>query len=242
MDVVTSKGAQNLTCVLPDNHDSGYENALYSAYFTVSDSETSGKTAGAFAIAFIRAVEKLPEVAQRFDRIVVENAISAYNALLGHEEEMADVDASLIAKFMKARTEYNVDVVENMISHLFDMASNEYSYELVKSTRAAYEALSAEEKALVKNADRLNTKIAELSSVMGKELDFNLSFGDYFKDDPTNPDGPDTPDPDPTPVNPAEPSGMSTWAIVLISFLSIAAVAGISVAVVIVMKKKRTVQ
>ncbi len=242
VDVVASKGAQNLICVLPDNHDSGYENVLYSAYFTVSDSETSGKTVGAFAIAFIRAVEKLPEVAQRFDRIVVENAISAYNALLGHEEEMADVDASLITRFTKARTEYNVDVVENMIAHLFDMASNEYSYELVKSTRAAYETLSAEEKALVKNADRLNTKIAELSSVMGKELDFNLSFGDYFKDNPTNPDGPDTPDPEPTPVNPAEPSGMSTWAIVLISFLSIAAVAGISVAVVIVMKKKRTVQ
>jgi hypothetical protein len=199
--VVTSEAAQGMTYVIPDGC-SGYDTPIYHAYFASSETN-SGVTVGKYAVAFIDAARKLPAIADRFDKSLIDAAINAYNALEGHADEMQFVEAALIERFQQARVQYNVSVAENKINHLFDMACNEYSYEAVKDARAFWLTLTEAEQALVSNKDRLNTKIEELSTVMGKELDFTLSFGEYFPEenqDTTTPEPPvDQPEQEPVP-------------------------------------------
>ncbi|MBE6633080.1 MAG: hypothetical protein E7620_01915 [Ruminococcaceae bacterium] len=185
---VGSVDAQGLTCVLPDNCE-GYDSMIYRAYFTVAE-ETSGATAGKFAIAFTDAAKKLPAVTDRFDKLLVDAAIVAYNALEGHPEELAVVDQALIDRFQKARSEYLIDVAEDKIAHLFDLDCSEYAFEAVKEAKEAFEALSKEEQALVENAPRLSAKLEELTVVMGMEPDFNRPFREHFPEEPTPEDPP----------------------------------------------------
>jgi hypothetical protein len=229
IDVVTSKKAQGLTYVIPNTCE-GYDALIYKAYFTPSE-ETSGPVKhGSFALAFIEAALKLPEVADRFDKALIDAAINAYNALEGHADELASVDVKLIEHFKKVRAEYNVSVVENKIARLFDMAKTEFSFERLKDARASYLALTADEQARVSNASLIDTKVAELAAAMGiEEIDFTKTFAENL---------PVTPPPPPPPP----PVAYNTLKIVLIVTGSVIAVAAIAVAILVFIKKKRTVQ
>jgi hypothetical protein len=229
IDYVGSADAQNLTYIIPENSE-GYDTLIYKAYFNESE-ENSGAAVGKYALAFINAVKKLPEVVDRFNKALVDAAINAFNALEGREQELADIDPALITRFEKARTEYNVSVVENLIAHLFDMDKSEYSFELVKNARASFMALTEDEKALVSNAATLTAKVEELASVMGVELDFDRSFADHFPE----PGGENT---EPNP--PVEGNGMIVTIIIIAAAILVVAAATVVVTTVII-KKKRTV-
>ena len=177
VDVIGSKKASDITYVIPVN-SSGYDSRLYSAYFNPSETEDSGTVTGPKVIAFVEAVEKLPTEITRFDSTLVRAAIKAYNALTS--ADMAEIDEAYITKFIEARRAYNASVVENQINHVFDMYNSEYAYNTLKAAIESYEALTAEEKALVSNASVLETKKAELAAKMGKEIDFTLAYEDYF--------------------------------------------------------------
>ena len=227
IDTVGRKSSENLVAILPDNCD-GYDSLIYNAYFTTSE-ETSGVTAGQYAIAFTEAVSKLPANVDRFDRIVVEAAITAYNALMRHTDEKAFVDESVFNTFEAARKAYNVDVVEDKIAHLFDMDKLEYCFNNVKDAKNAYDKLSTEEKALVTNASVLDEKIAALNALYGKEIDFNLSYAENLgvQDD--------------APVDNNEPDGIKAWVIVLIVVGSVLVLGGAAVVTVILIKRKKAV-
>ena len=185
---------------------------------------------GADVIAFIEAVKKLPEVADRFDATLIENAITAYNKINGKADDMAYVDAALVEKFNNACSEYNVSVVENKLAHLFDMDMTKYCFELIKDAKASYDALTDAEKANVKNASVLETKLADLKTVWGKDVDFSKTYEENLPtEDPVDP----TPDPDP------KPDGLKTWVIVLIIVGSVLVAGGAAVAVVLVIRKKK---
>ena len=228
--IVASKEATGLTYVLPTNN-SGYDSIIYKAFFTPSETENSGMAMGPYAIAFIDAVKRLPEVVDRFDKALIDAAINAYNALDGKTDEMAYVDDAFVAKFNQARSEYNISVTEDKIAHLFDMDNSKYSFDIVKDARASYLALTEAERALVKNASVLDVKIADLAAAMGKTPDFSLSYEDHF---PKEPDAP-TEEPQPN-------GGLKAWQIVLIvcaSVVGAALVAGGAVFTVIFLKKKK---
>ena len=224
IDIVTSEAASGLTYVIPVNSD-GYDSLLYKAYFNPSETENSGTVMGPKAIAFIEAVKKLPEVADRFDAALIEAAINAYNALMADNVEKETVDASFITKFKKARSEYNVSVVENKINHLFDMYNNKYSFDILKDARASYLALSEEERALVSNAAVIEAKIQQLAAAMGKTPDFSLTYEAHF------PEEEPTPDPVPETEN-------DSWKVIVIVCASVAGVAIIGVGVFFFLKKK----
>jgi hypothetical protein len=232
--VVTSKDAVGLTYVIPAN-SKGYDSALYQAYFLASEEENAGTVMGPFAIAFINAVNKLPEKVDRFAVAVIEEAIGAYNALENKAEELKFVDESYITKYLAACSDYNVSVVENKINHLFDMYNSAHSFNAVKDAREAFLALSAEEQARITNGAVLDQKIADLKTAMGKELDFSLTYEDHFKAD----DGDDPVDP-PVINPPAEgPDLIVIICIVAGGVLLVAA--GVVVALVLLKKKKSTV-
>lgn len=237
---VGSQKASNLTYVIPENCEN-YDSLLYRAYFKASD-ETAGVTTGRFAKAFIEAVNALPEVATRFDKALVDAAINAYNALESHEDELAVVDTALIERFEAARTEYNVDNAQNKINHLFDLAKNEYSFNAVKEANDAFSVLTAEEKALVPNADKLTAKIEELNTVMGKTVDLSKTYAENFPE-PVNPP---IVDPGKDPTNPTVPTtGTGTGGnngsnnTVLIVVIAVVAVAAVAAVVFVVLKKKK---
>ena len=117
--VIGSAEASGLVAIVPENCE-GYDAFLYKAFFTVSTETNSGPTTGKYAIAFIEAVNKLPLEVDRFDKLAVENATRAYNALKKYTAELADVDTALIERYNAALTAYRVDVAENAIDHLFD--------------------------------------------------------------------------------------------------------------------------
>ena len=218
----------DLTYVIPENSE-GYDSALYQAYFAPSE-ENTGVTTGRYALAFINAAKKLPEVADRFDKAVIEAAINAYNALVNRKDELAQVDAALIEHFQKVRSEYNVSVVENLINHLFDMDKSEYSFEKVKAARAALQALTADEQARVSNAATLSTKVEELAAAMGVEVDFTKTFAQHYPDEPTV-TPPDEQEPD------TDDNG-STVVIVIVC-VSVVVLAAVAVVVVWLLKKKK---
>ncbi len=229
-DVAKSEGT--LTYVIPQN-SKGYDTIIYTTYFKPSETEDSGVVMGPYAIAFVEAVAKLPETADRFDKAVVEAAINAYNALNNRADEKAFVAQSLIDKFQKARSEYNVDVVTNLINHLFSMDNCKHSFDTLKAARAAYLALTDAERAAVTNASVIDAKIAELTASMGREIDFNLTYEEHF---------PETEQPPVEEPNGGEepvPPKTDVWVIVLIVSLSVLAAAAIAVGVVLFIKKKK---
>ena len=197
VDIVTGAKAMNLTYVVPEN-SSGYDSAIYKAYFGVSE-ENSGVVMGPYAIAFIDAVNKIPEKVDRFNIAEIEAAILAYNALVGKEEEKY-VDSSLVEKFNVARSAYNVSVAENKLNHLFDMDNSKYSFDLVKDARETVLALSEDELAALSNAAVLDTKISELAAAMGKQPDFSITYEEHFpKAEEEQPPVGDDPTEDPEP-------------------------------------------
>ena len=228
IDALTTKATVGLTYVIPKN-SSGYDSRIYKAYFTPVENEDSGIVAGPYALNFIDAVKKLPDVVDRFDEALINAAINAYNALEG-KDDMQFVDPSYVEKFNEARSQYNVSVAENKINHLFDMDNSKYSYDIVKDARATYLALTDEERALVSNSAVLDTKIAELASAMGKTLDFSLSYEDYF---PAPVEPPVDNDP------PADDNGGKWWIAVVIGASVLAAAA--AVGVFVFLKKKKAV-
>ena len=232
VDIISSKAVSELTYVIPKNSD-GYDSRLYTAYFTAVDGEDSGEVMGDSAIAFIEAVKKLPEVVTRFDEALISAAINAYNTIDG-SPEMDSVDESYFTRFATARSQYNVSVAENKIDHLFDMANGKYFYDLVKDARATYLALSDAERDSVKNSSHLDAKIAELATEMGKTLDFNLEYEDYFP----------VTDEEPPAVDPGDGNkddGSGVWLIIIIVAASVLVLgAGAVVAVLFIRKKKGT--
>jgi hypothetical protein len=218
----------DLTYVIPENSE-GYDSALYQAYFAPSE-ENTGITTGRYALAFINAAKKLPEVADRFDKALIEAAINAYNALVTRKDELAQVDTALVEHFMKVRSEYNVSVVENLINHLFDMDKSEYSFEKVKAARAALQALTADEQARVSNAATLSTKVEELAAAMGVEVDFTKTFAQHYPDEPTV-TPPDDQEPD------TDDNGSTV--IVVIVCVSVVVLAAVAVVVLWLFKKKK---
>ena len=236
---VGSLKASDLTFVIPENCEN-YDSLLYRAYFKSSE-ETSGVTTGRFAKAFIEAVNALPEVATRFDKALVDATINAYNALESHADEMAQVDEALIERFLAARTEYNVDDAQNKINHLFDLAKNEYSFNVVKEANDAFNALTAEEKALVPNADKLTAKIEELNTVMGKTVDLSKTYAENFPAPPAPPAGgeDETKPTDPTQPTTPDGGGNDSNSTVLIVVIAVVAVAAVAAVVIVVMKKKK---
>ena len=229
VDVIGYKEADHLVAIVPDNCV-GYDTLIYDAYFTLSE-KTSGVTAGKYAHAFMDAVNKLPAEVDRFDTLLVNEAITAYNALMAHEDEKAFVDESFFTTFKNVRTAYNVDVVESKIDHLFDMDKLEYTFNKVKDAKRAYDNLSAEEKALVTNAAKLDEKIADLNELYGKTVDFNLSHSENLgveEDVPPVDDGGEEP-----------AKGLDAWVIVLIVAGSVLVLSGAAVFTVILIKRKK---
>ena len=197
---VGHKDSAGITAVYPKTGE-GYDSLIYRALFTASE-DNSGENSGKYAVAFMEAVFNLPaaDVIDRFDRLLMEAAINAYNALQGHTEELKFVGSSYIEKFNAARVVYNVDVVESLIAHLFDIDATEYSFEKVKEANAAYLALTDAEKALVTGSEKLQTKIKDLSAALGRDVDFSLSYEDHLPKEPEGPIGPDEPEPKPFPT------------------------------------------
>ena len=228
-DVIGSMGASGMTAIVPDNC-SGYDSLLYKAYFTLSET-TSGATAGKYALDFIEAVNKIPANVDRFDRLFIADAIVAYNALARHTDELAYITDEILAKYTAACTAYYVDVAEDKIDHLFDMAYNKYSFDIVKDALATYDALSDSDKALVSNSDKLAAKVSELESKFGTSLDFNKTYEDYAPvvEPPAEIDPPAEP-----PVN----NTVDAWVIILVASVAAVVVAGAAV-VFILIKKKR---
>jgi hypothetical protein len=189
---------------------------------------------GSYAIAFVNAVNKLPEVATKFDSAVVSAAIDAYNALVEREDELAFVDDALIEKFNQARSEYYVDVAEGLIAKLFGMYNNEYCFNLVKEARASYLALSEAEQALVSNGAILGEKITALTAAMGVEPDFTKTYSEHFATDEPVVDNPGE-------NNPADDNNSNnggTLTIILIVVGAVVVLAGAAVALVLVKKNK----
>jgi len=225
---IGSQGAQGMTAVLPDNCE-GYDSLLYTTYFTVATEETSGATAGKYAIAFMQAVSKLPQNIDRFDRVLMEAAINAYNALEGHADEKVFVDSSYTERFLSLRSAYNVNVVYAKIAALFDMDATKYSFELVKDANAAYLALTEDERAMVENAQVLTAKISELSAAIGRDVDFSLSYEEHFDQGVQGPGPGDE-----------TPGGLDTWVVVLIISASVVALAGATVVTTLLIRKKKS--
>jgi hypothetical protein len=185
---------------------------------------------GPAAIEFIEAVKKLPETVDRFDKLAVERAINAYNALEIKPEDMKFVSDDLIAKYTKARSEYYVSVTEDKINHLFGMYNDEYSFELLKDARASYLALTDGERAQVKNAAVIDAKIVELSTAMGRDVDFSISYSQHFPESDDNGGDDDTTD--------DKKNGSK---VVLIVVLSVLGAAGIAAGVFFFLKKKNII-
>ena len=227
---VGTNDADGLVCIIPEN-SSGYDSYLYSAYFTISEEENSGKVMGAYAIAFINAVNKLPEVATHFDSATVSAAIDAYNALVDRADELAFVDEAIVAKFNQARSEYYVDVAESKIAKLYGMYNNEYCFNIVKDARASYLALTAEEQGRVANGAMLEEKIVALTAAMGVTPDFTKNYADHFATDvPAGDSGEDST---------GDQGGMSTLVLVLIIVGAVIVLAGAGVVAFIFVKKSK---
>ena len=224
-NAVGTAGASGLVAVLPENN-SGYDTIIYKAYFTVSE-ENSGITAGKYAIAFLEAVAKLPENIDRFDKLLMDDAIIAYNALEKRADEKSFVDSSVFEKFAALRSAYNANVTYGKIRAIFELYKDEYSFNSVKAARASYLALTEEERALVSNAAILESKIEELSAVFGCEIDFDLEYADYVPEEEGNNEEP-------------KPDGNNLVTIIIIVASAVVVLALAAVGIVIFLKKKKS--
>lgn len=235
VDVICSNAASNLTYVIPDDSE-GYDSPMYKAYFKDA-TVTSGKTRGKYTIAFIEAMSKLPENVDRFATAAIEQAVTAYNLLASNPNDVADFDRELvdglIEIYKKALVAYNVDTVSHIISKLYDMDKTAYSYNALRDAFSAFDALTAEEKALVANSAVLNEKLAELKTAMGvEEIDFDKAFADYYPEESEGP-GDDNPGDD-------EPKKDWTLVIVLSSVGGALVIAAAVVVTVLLLKKKKS--
>ena len=185
-------------------------------------------------IAFVNAVNKLPEVATRFDGELVSAAIDAYNALVDRADELAWVDEALVAKFNQARSEYYVDVTEGKIAKLYGMYNNEYCFNIVKDARASYLALTAEEQGRVENGAILEEKIAALTAAMGVTPDFSKNYADHFASDVPGGDSGDG--------SSVIKGGIDTLVLILIIAGAVIVLAGAGAVVAVLLKKKKVVQ
>ena len=223
---IGSQGATGMTAIIPATSD-GYDTLAYKAYFTFSEEENSGNPAGKYALAFMEAVYRLPESVDRFDKLLVEAAINAYNALEGHAEEKPYVNNSYFEKFEKLRSQYNINVVDGKIAHLFGMYNTEYCFNQLKDVYTTYQALTEDERAGVKTPDVIDAKIAELSAAMGRPVDFSLTYAEHFADE----NGGTTPPP-------VDGEKNSSTLIVVIVAVAALVIAGIAVAAIMIGKKK----
>ncbi|MBQ8719558.1 MAG: leucine-rich repeat protein [Clostridia bacterium] len=228
---VGSKKAVKMTAVIPENCV-GYDSLLYKAYFNVTDAENSGKAAGRYAIAFMEAVYNLPENIDRFDKLLMEEAIGAYNALEVHKDEKGDVDAATLDKFTRLRSIYNVNVVDGMIARLFGMYNTEHSFNKLKEATGAYLALSDEERAMVAHPDVLDTKLTQLTAAMGVEVDFSKSYSEHFASE--------NPPSDEPPVDNNDGGGFP-WPVVAIVAACVVVAAGAVSIVFIFLKRKKAI-
>ncbi len=193
---IATNQASNMTYVIPKNNDTidekgktlnrGYNNLLYKTFFKESQEDSGFVDLAQYSIAFIDAVKALPEKVTRFDKQLISNAITAYNALQTNgQSQMSAVSDEILAKYMLSVKEYNVDCAQYAISQLFDMDNTAYSYNAVRLATQLYEQLTDEEKALVTNAQTLVEKQQQLKEAMGvDELDFSKEFSDYAVEPP----------------------------------------------------------
>jgi hypothetical protein len=228
---IGTKAAEGLVCIIPENN-SGYDNRMYNAYFTVSTEQTSGTVMGSYAISFVNAVNKLPETVTRFDEAAISAAIDAYNALEDRDDELAFIDEALIEKFQKSRSEYYVSVAEGMIERLFGMYNNEYCFNKVKEARESLLALTEAEQAQVANKADLDAKITALATAMGVELDFTKTYAEHF---PTEEPPIDPPTDDPT----VDDKNNDLLVIILIVAGAVVVLAAAGVAAFMIIKKKK---
>ena len=231
---VGSKDAQGMTYIVPEE-SKGYDTKIYMAFFEPS-TENSGKAMGPYAIAFIEAANKLPEVATRFDRKVVEAAIGAFNALQNHAEELALVDKALIEEFDRVRSQFYIDVAEDLIAHIFDINNSEYCFNLLKEAKAAFDVLTATEQAQVVNAGVLDAKLSELTAAMGKTPDFSLTYAENMPQTPDDPTEPPAGGDDEPGTGDSEPKAFPVAIVIII--VAVVVIGGAVVAVVVLKKKK----
>ncbi len=202
---IATKEASDITYVIPQNNDTtddkgkalnrGYDNLLYKAFFKESEEDSGIVDLAQYSIAFIDAVKALPETVTRFDKKLISDVVTAYNALMTNgQSQMSAVSDELVEKYLLAVKEYNVDRVEYAISQLFEMDNTAYSYNAVRVATQAYQQLTSEEQALIMNAQTLNEKQQQLKTAMGvDQLDFSKEFSDYVIQQPVDePDGNDT--------------------------------------------------
>ncbi|MBQ2686222.1 MAG: leucine-rich repeat protein [Clostridia bacterium] len=218
--------APKMTAIIPENCV-GYDALVYKAYFDVSETEKSGINSGRYAVAFTDAVHALPDSVDRFDKLLVETAINAYNALEAHSDEKVFVDASVVEKFERLRVQYNVNVVDGKIAALFGMYNTEYHFNILKDATLAYNALTDDEKALVANADVLSVKYDELCEAMGVEVNFDITYAEHFKS--VEPDDPII----------SDDEKEIPWKLIIIIAASVVVVAGIGVVLIVIIKKKK---
>jgi len=238
VDVVGTEKAQGLTAILPDNCE-GYDSLIYDAYFTPAE-ERSGITTGKFAIAFMDAVNALPDVIDRFDTLLINDAILAFNALEAHTDEIEFVDESFFTRFYKLRRDYNIDVVTDKIAHLFDIDNSEYSFNLVKDARAAFLALTDEERASISNASTLDQKISDLAAAIGKDIDFSLSYADHVPEQKEEDENP--PSPPQTSPTVSEPDDHTPIVLIISAAALVVIAAAVTVCLLLIKKNRSTKQ
>ena len=114
-------------------------------------------------------------------------------------------------------------------------------YYVVKEANDAFNALTAEDKALVPNADKLIAKIEELNTVMGKTVDLSKTYAENFPAPPAPPAGgeDETKPTDPTQPTTPDGGGNDSNSTVLIVVIAVVAVAAVAAVVIVVMKKKK---
>ena len=223
---VGGEKAVKMTAIVPEVCV-GYDSLLYNAYFNLSEEENSGISAGRYAIDFMDAVYNLPENIDRFDRLLMEAAINAYNALEAHADEMQFVDDNSMEKFERLRSIYNVNVVEGKLARLFGMYNSEYCFNLLKDATSSYLALTEAERAMVNAAGTLDEKKAQLAAAMGVDtIDFNLIYAQNL------------PAKDPS-EDPGADDGSDAVLIIIIVSASVLVLAAAGAVVFFLLKKKK---
>ena len=223
---VGGEKAVKMTAIVPEVCV-GYDSLLYNAYFNLSEEENSGISAGRYAIDFMDAVYNLPENIDRFDRLLMEAAINAYNALEAHADEMQFVDDNSMEKFERLRSIYNVNVVEGKLARLFGMYNSEYCFNLLKDATSSYLALTEAERAMVNAAGTLDEKKAQLAAAMGVDtIDFNLTYAQNL------------PAKDPS-EDPGADDGSDAVLIIIIVSASVLVLAAAGAVVFFLLKKKK---
>ena len=112
------------------------------------------------------------------------------------------------------------------------MHATKYSFDKAKEAYLAYNALTAEEKALITGAETLQTKISELSAAFGKDLDFSLTYEELFpeEDQPNEPDAPV--------IGGEEPAEFPIAIVIIACVAAVIIIAGAVITVLLIRKKK----